>query len=71
MTRLDSIRTDRRRVLVGGAGLFAGTVAFRKAGAQSATARAPEHAIFTEFSPEFEAVEGRMEHTRLHAYGCA
>ena len=52
MTRLTRIRTDRRRVLVGGAALFAGTVAFRKAGAQSATARGPEHAIFTEFSPE-------------------
>ena len=52
MTRLTRIRTDRRRVLVGGAALFAGIVAFRKAGAQSATARGPEHAIFTEFSPE-------------------
>ena len=52
MTRLTRIRTDRRRVLAGGAALFAGTVAFRKAGAQSATARGPEHAIFTEFSPE-------------------
>ena len=52
MTRLTRIRTDRRRVLVGGAALFAGTVAFQKAGAQSATARGPEHAIFTEFSPE-------------------
>jgi len=52
MTRLTRIRTDRRRVLAGGAALFVGTVAFRKAGAQSATARGPEHAIFTEFSPE-------------------
>jgi hypothetical protein len=49
MTRLTPIRTDRRRVLAGGAALFADTVAFRKAGAQSATARGPEHAIFTEF----------------------
>ena len=52
MTRLTRIKTDRRRVLAGGAALFAGTVAFRKAGAQSAAARGPEHAIFTEFSPE-------------------
>ena len=52
MTRLTRIRTDRRRVLAGGAALFAGTVAFHKAGAQSAIARGPEHAIFTEFSPE-------------------
>jgi hypothetical protein len=52
MTRLTRIRTDRRRVLTGGAALFAGTVAFRKAGAQSATAMGPGHAIFTEFSPE-------------------
>jgi hypothetical protein len=52
MTRLTRIRTDRRRVLAGGAALFVGTVAFRKADAQSATARGPEHAIFTEFSPE-------------------
>jgi len=51
MTRLTRIRTDRRRVLVGGAALFAGTVAFRN-GAQTATARGAEHAIFTEFSPE-------------------
>jgi hypothetical protein len=53
MTRLTRIRTDRRRVLAGGVALFAGTVAFRKtAGAQSATAMGPGHAIFTEFSPE-------------------
>ena len=53
MTRLTRIRTDRRRVLAGGAALFAGAVAFRKAaGAQSATAMGPGHAIFTEFSPE-------------------
>ena len=52
MTRLTRVRIDRRRVLAGGAALFAGTVAFRKAGAQSATAMGPGHAIFTEFSPE-------------------
>jgi len=52
MTRLTRIRTDRRRVLAGGAALLAGTVAVRKAGAQSATATSPDHAIFTEFSPE-------------------
>jgi hypothetical protein len=53
MTRLTRIGIDRRHVLAGGAALFAGTVAFRKAaGAQSATAMGPGHAIFTEFSPE-------------------
>jgi hypothetical protein len=52
MMRLTRIRIDRRRVLAGGAALFAGTVAFRKAGAQSATAMGPGHAIFTEFSPD-------------------
>jgi hypothetical protein len=52
MTRLTHIRTDRRRILAGAAALFAGTVVLRKAGAQGAPARAPEHAIFTEFSPE-------------------
>ena len=52
MTRLTRIRTDRRRVLAGGAALFAGTVAFHKAGAQGVAARGPEYAIFTEFSPE-------------------
>ena len=52
MTRLTRIGTDRRRVLAGGAALFAGTVAFRKAGAQSATATASEYAVFTELSPE-------------------
>jgi hypothetical protein len=52
MARLARVRTDRRRVLAGGAALFAGTVAFRTAGAQSATAKGPERAIFTEFSPE-------------------
>lgn len=44
MTRLTRIRIDRRRVLAGGAALFAGTVAFQKAGAQSATALGPGHA---------------------------
>ena len=57
MTRLTRIKTDRRRVLAGGAALFAGTVAFRKAGAQSAAARGPEHAIFTEFSPELKLLK--------------
>jgi hypothetical protein len=57
MTRLTRIRTDRRRVLAGGVALFASTVAIRKAGAQSATARGPEHAIFTEFSPESKLVK--------------
>ena len=52
MTRLTRIRIDRRRVLAGGAALFAGTVAFRKAGAQSATAIGPGHAICAEFSPD-------------------
>ena len=51
------IRTDRRRVLAGGAELVAGTVAFHKAGAQSATARSPEHAIFTEFSSELKLLK--------------
>jgi hypothetical protein len=57
MTRLTRIRADRRRVLAGGAALFAGTVAFHKAGAQSATARSPEHAIFTEFSSELKLLK--------------
>jgi hypothetical protein len=52
MTRLTRIRADRRRVLAGAATLFAGAAAVRTAGAESTTARAPEYAVFTEFSPE-------------------
>jgi len=70
MTRLTRIRTDRRRVLVGGAALFAGTVAFQKAGAQSATARGPEHAIFTEFSPESKLLKAGWN-TRIFTHADA
>jgi len=66
MTRLTRIRTDRRRVLVGGAALFAGTGRGAERNRKGPGTR-DIHRILT----GIEAVKGRMEHARLHAYGCA